>query len=312
VSRLKRFEGDPRDAALAAVVTEPLPVTSFAKANQDLAAAFDRYLIARNYSMCTRHLYARVLSDFLCFLAAQSVIDVDRRTVRQFLWRYRVDGGSAGSPRVLRNALRAFYKFLMLCGIARISPAQYIDVPKIKHKLQRCLSEREVASVLASGYTPRETAILELAYATGLRRSELAKLEVTDLDLESCTLRVRGGKGNKDRVGFFGSKALRALRAHLSGRETGSVFGVGGRAIANVVRLAGRRALLQGVHTHSLRHAFATHLLNRGADLRYVQELLGHVSLRTTQLYTHTAIADIKRVHRECHPRGDFRAAKKE
>jgi site-specific recombinase XerD len=311
VSRLKRFEGDPRDAALAAVVTEPLPVTSFAKANQDLAAAFDRYLIARNYSTSTRHLYARVLSDFLYFLAAQSVIDVDRRTVLRFFAQHRVDDG-AGSPRVLRSALRAFYKFLMLCGIARISPAQYIDVPKIEHRLQRCLSEREAASVLASGYTPRQTAILELAYATGLRRSELAKLEVTDLDLKRCTLRVRGGKGNKDRVGYFGSKALQALRAHLAGRETGSLFGVGCRTIGRVVRLAGRRAGLDGVHTHSLRHAFATHLLNRGVDLRYVQELMGHVSLRTTQLYTHTAIADLERVHRKCHPRGDFRAAKKE
>jgi site-specific recombinase XerD len=311
VSRLKRFEGDPRDAALAAVATERLPVKSFANANLDLAAAFDRYLIARNYSTSTRHLYARVLSDFLYFLAAQSVIDVDRRTVLRFFAQHRVDD-RAGSPRELRSSLRAFYKFLMLCGIARISPAQCIDVPKIEHRLQLCLSEREVASVLASGYTPRDTAILELAYATGLRLSELTKLEVTDLDLKRCMLRVRGGKGNKDRVGFFGSKALQALRAHLLGREAGSVFGVRRRTIWRVVRLAGRRAGLDGVHTHSLRHAFATHLLNRGADLRCVQELLGHVSLRTTQLYTRTAIADLKRVHRKCHPRGDFYVEKKE
>jgi site-specific recombinase XerD len=293
-------------------MTEPLPVQSFANANEELVAAFDRYLIARNYASTTRRRYVKALSDFAYFLAAQNIATADPRTVRQFLWRYRVDGGSAGSLLGLRSALRAFYKFLMLCGIARTSPAQRVDVPKIEHKLQRRLSEREVASVLASGYTPRETAILELAYATGLRLGELAKLELADVNLESRTLRVRGGKGNKDRVGYFGEKALRALRAHLTGRETGSVFGVGRGSISKVVLLAGKRALLPGVHTHTLRHAFATHLLNRGADLRCVQELLGHVSLRSTQLYTHNAIEDIKRVHRKCHPRGDFRAAKKE
>jgi site-specific recombinase XerD len=293
-------------------MTEPLLVQSFASANQKFAAAFARYLVARNLSTSTRREYTRILSDFLYFLAAQSVIDADRRTVLLFFSQYRADGGAAGSLRRMRSALIAFYKFLTLCGIARTSPAQYIDLPKVEHKLQRCLSEREVASILASGYTPRETAILELAYATGLRRSELAKLEVTDLDLDHCTLRVRGGKGNKDRVGYFGDKALQALRAHLSGRETGSLFDLRPNAIAKVVRLAGIRALLAGVHTHSLRHAMATHLLNRGTDLRYVQQLLGHASARSTQLYTHTAIADLKRIHRQCHPRGDFHVAKKE
>lgn len=289
-----------------------LPVQSFANANQELAAAFGRYLVARNYASATRSSYEKVVSDFLFFLAAQSVIDVDRRTVLLFFSQHRADGGSAGSLRHRRCALNAFYKFLTLCGIARSSPARCVDVPKIEHKLQRCLSEREVASVLASGYTPRETAILELAYASGLRRNELAKLQVTDLDFKGCTLRVRGGKGNKDRVGCFGRKAREALRAHLAGRETGSLFGIAGRGISEVVRLAGRRALLQGVHTHSLRHAFATHLLNRGADLKYVQQLLGHASVRSTQLYTHTAITDLKRIHRECHPRGDYNVAKKE
>ena len=293
-------------------VKKQLPVQSFAIANQELAAAFGRYLVARNYAAATRREYGRVLSYFLLFLRAQSVVHVDRRTVRQFLSQHRANGGSARSLVRLRGALRAFYKFLMLCGIVRDSPAQYIDVPKIEHKLQQCLSEREAASLMAAGRTPRDTAILELAYATGLRRSELAKLEVADLDLENCTLRVRGGKGNKDRVGCFGQKALRAVRAHLSSREAGSLFGVKPRGIAETVRAAGRRAGLAGIHTHSLRHAFATHLLNRGLDLRYVQELLGHASVSTTQIYTHTAIADLKRIHSQCHPKGDSHAEKED
>jgi site-specific recombinase XerD len=293
-------------------VKKQLPVQSFATANQELAAAFGRYLFARNYAAKTRRDYGYILSEFLFFLRAQSVVHVDRRTVRQFLSQHRAHGGSARSLVIRRGVLRTFYKFVMLCGVVRDSPAQYIDVPKIARKLERCLSEREAASVMAAGRTPRDTAILELAYATGLRRSELAKLEVADLDLESCTLRVRGGKGNKDRVGCFGQEALRALRAHLSGREAGSLFGVKPVRISETVSAAGRRAGLAGVHAHSLRHAFATHLLNRGLDLRYVQELLGHASVRTTQIYTHAAIADLKRVHRECHPRGNFRAEKKD
>jgi site-specific recombinase XerD len=285
---------------------------SFAIANQELAAAFGRYLFARNYPATTRRDYGHVLSEFLLFLREQSVVRVDRRTVRQFLTQHRAHGGSARSLVGLRGVLRTFYKFLMHCGVVRDSPAQYIDVPKIARRLQRCLSEREAASVMAAGRTPRDTAILELAYATGLRRSELAKLEVADLDLESCTLRVRGGKGNKDRVGCFGQKALRASRAHLSGREAGSLFDVKPWGIWRTVRAAGRRAGLAGVHTHSLRHAFATHLLNRGLDLRYVQELLGHASVRTTQIYTNTAIADLKRIHSRCHPRGDSHAEKED
>ena len=287
-----------------------LPVQSFAIANQELAAAFGRYLVARNYAAATGREYRCVLSYFLLFLRAQSVVHVDRRTVRQCLWPHRAKGRSARSLAGLRSALRTFYKFLMFCGIVRDSPAQYIDVQN-RAQASAVSVGTDAASVMAAGGTPRDTAILELAYATGLRRGELAKLEVADLDLENCTLRVRGGKGNKDRVGCFGQKALRAVRAHLSGREAGSC------SVSNLVYFGNRKSCrrsagLAGVHTHSLRHAFATHLLNRGLDLGYVQELLGHASVRTTQIYAHTAIADLKRVHSQCHPEGNAHAEKED
>jgi integrase/recombinase XerD len=283
----------------------PAPVKSYARANNELVEAFRRYAIARNYAATTRESYVKVLHKFLDFIASQSVLDVDRRTVRLFLAEHRAKGGSAQSLHFLRGVLRTFYKFLVIGGAARSSPAECITVPKILHRLPRCLSETEVETILAAADSARDRAVLELLYASGLRRGELAKLQVSDLNLERGTLVVRGGKGNKDRIGYFGEKATDAIRTHLSGRTRGFLFHVRRDTVAQIVRQAAKRAGVTGVHTHTFRHAFATHLLNRGADLRYVQELLGHVSVKTTQIYTHSAIADLIRVHNKCHPRGD-------
>jgi len=291
--------------------TIPLPVQSFAEANGRLAEAFGRYLTARNYSPSTRKSYARPLRQFLDFLASQSVVDVDRRIIRQFLAQHRANGGSALCLYQVRAALRAFYKFLVLGGIARRSPAQFIEVPKIPKTLPRCPSEKEIEAILAAAVSPRDRAILELLYASGLRLSELAELRVSDLNLNSGTLRVRGGKGNKDRLAMCGSKAVGALRSYLGNRARGAVFlnyrgePLHKDSIWRTVRMAARLARLDWIHTHSFRHGFATHLLNRGTDLRHVQELLGHASVSSTQLYTHSAIADLARVHGRCHPRGD-------
>jgi site-specific recombinase XerD len=283
----------------------PAPVKSYARANNELVEAFWRYATARNYAATTRENYVKVLHKFLDFIASQSVLDVDRRAVRCFLAEHRAKGGSAQSLHFLRGVLRTFYKFLIIGGVARSSPAECITVPKIPHRLPRCLSETEVVTILSAAQSARDRAVLELFYASGLRRSELAKLQVSDLNLERGTLVVRGGKGNKDRVGYFGKKATDAIRTHLSGREHGLLFHLHGDTAARIVSQAAKRAGIIGVHTHTFRHAFATHLLNRGADLRYVQELLGHVSVKTTQIYTHSAIADLIRVHSKCHPRGD-------
>lgn len=281
------------------------PVRSYARANKELVNAFWRYATARNYAVTTRESYGKVLHKFVDFIASQSVIAVNTRTVRYFLAEHRAKGGSAQSLRFLRGVLRTFYKFLVIGGVARSSPAECINVPKIPHRLPRCLSETEVETILAAANSKRDRAVLELLYASGLRRGELAKLQVSDLNLERGTLVVRGGKGNKDRVGYFGKKATDAIRTHLSGRERGLLFHVHRDTVARIVSQAAKRAGVMGVHTHTFRHAFATHLLDRGADLRYVQALLGHVSLKTTQLYTHSAIADLIRVHSKFHPRGD-------
>ena len=297
--------------------TVPLPIQSFAEANGRLVGAFGRYLTARNYAPSTRQIYAHTLHKFLDFLASQSVLDADRRTVRQFITQHRMDGGSARSVHHLRCALRAFYKFLVIGGVARTSPAQFIEVPKIPKTLPRCPSEKEIEAILAAAASPRDRAILELLYASGLRLSELAQLRISDLNLNSGTLRVRGGKGNKDRLAMCGSKAVEALRAYLGGRAGGAVFPnsrgepLHKASISRAVKTAGRLARIDWIHAHSFRHAFATHLVNRGTDLRYVQELLGHASVSSTQLYTHSAIAGLMRVHSQCHPLGDSHVEKK-
>ena len=190
-------DGDAMKAAREAFATVPLPVQSFAEANGRLAEAFGRYLTMRNYASSTRQIYAHTLRKFLDFLASQSVLDADRRTVRQFITQHRLDGGSAGSVHHLRCALRAFYKFLVIGCVARTSPAQFIEIPKIPKTLPRCPSEKEIEAILAAATSPRDRAILELLYASGLRLSELAKLRVSDLNLNSGTLRVEVARAIK-------------------------------------------------------------------------------------------------------------------
>lgn len=286
---------------------------SFARPNRELLNAFGRYLAIRNYARSTRHAYQARLREFLRFLGSGSVLNADRSDVRRFFGELRADGASPHAIYSHRSGLRTFYRFLGWAGIAHSSPAQFIEIPKLPQRLPRCLSEPEVERLLAAANSPRDKAILELAYASGLRLAELASLRIEEMRLDAGTLMVRRGKRNRDRLAMAGSKAVEALRCYLGGRARGRVFlnfdgePLGKQRIAKIVRETGRRAGID-VHTHLLRHAFATHQMNRGADIRYVQELLGHKRISTTTIYTNLAIADLARVHAKCHPRGDENA----
>jgi integrase/recombinase XerC len=296
----------------AVIMPEPLdsPVRSFAQANRELADAFDRYMVVRNYAATTQKFYSKVLRDFLEFIRAESVAGVDTRVIRSFLAEHRAKGAGAGTVSGLRSALRAFYKFLVFGGIVRASPAQHIEIPKASRKLPRCPSEREVERLIQACVTLRDRALIEFLYASGLRAAEVANLRLDEMDLDGGKLMVRHGKGNRDRLAFLGTYAAQAIGAYIGRRRRGPLFlnplghAIGPRTIGKIVRETAERAGLPGLHTHSLRHAFATHLLNRGAGIRYVQELLGHVSVSTTHIYTHTAIADLVRAHSTFHPHG--------
>jgi site-specific recombinase XerD len=280
-------------------------VRSFAEFNRALTEGFERWLLAKNFSSSTRKRYTRTANEFREFLGAQSIAAADLRTMRAFLSER---GKSPSVYQGLRVGLRSLYLFLAVARVITASPASLIRRPKITRPLPRCLTENEVDRLITSAGSPRDRALLETLYASGLRCGEAANLDVEDLDLKSGTLRVIGGKGNKDRVGIFGSKAADALRVYLGRRKRGPAFlnARGGRIntklIRKIVAGAAGRASLAGVHTHTLRHTFATVLLDRGADILYICELLGHVRISTTAIYLHTSIAHHAKVIEACHP----------
>ncbi len=271
--------------------------------------------------------YQRDLRRYLAFLAASgrtSWDDVSRGDVQAHLGALTGEGISPRSQARALSAIRGFHRLLLSERLARTDPTDEVDAPRRTRKLPQLLSREEVDRLLAAPRKAkgaagvRDRAMLELLYATGLRVSELVTLEVNQVDLESRMLLARG-KGNKERLVPIGAPAADALRAWLSGpreqvlrlRRTKDLFVTPpGRRMTRqgFWKLLGRYARVAGISRaispHKLRHSFATHLLAGGADLRTVQELLGHASIRTTQHYTHIDRDRLKAIHRQFHPRG--------
>jgi len=249
--------------------------------------------------------------------------DVDALAVRSFLAALTRQGlGKRSQGRAL-SAVRSLFRFACLEGVMPANPAQGVKTPKYPKTLPRHLRPGEVEDLIEApaGGEPlelRDRAILEVLYAAGLRVSELVGLDWTDIDLSARVLRVMG-KGSKERMVPFGRPAADALRQWLEEwegvrdplkGEGDPVFlnHVGGRltdrSVRRVIdRWADAAAVARGVHPHTLRHTFATHLLENGADLRAIQELLGHSSLSTTQKYTHLEVERLLSVYRDAHPR---------
>jgi len=199
--------------------------------------------------------------------------------------------------------LRVFYDFLILGGQAHINPARAVSPGKAGGRLPRCLRVDEVEQLIQAANSTRDRAILELTYATGCRRQEIADLQIGNVYLRGLTAKVLG-KGNKERIVFFGRHAATALRVHIGNRRSGRVFEICAGTIGRIVSRAAERAQLDGVHHHTLRHSFATHLLESGADLRSVQEMLGHVSVVSTAKYTHLQTSALRSTLERFHPRG--------
>lgn len=232
--------------------------------------------------------------------------------------------GAAASVARHLGALRSFYRWAMREGLVAESPAERLHGPKVRRPLPRVLEVDEANETVERpvGEGPRalrNRAILEVAYGSGLRVAELAGLQAADVDLDGGLVRVRRGKGGKDRLVPMGPPATAAVRAWMAARGTtpGPLFtnGRGGRltvrALYDVVRGSGARNGLAGVHPHALRHSFATHLLRGGADIRAIQEMLGHASLSTTQRYAQVELESLREAWKASHPharpRGDKR-----
>ncbi|MBN2340517.1 MAG: tyrosine recombinase XerC [Deltaproteobacteria bacterium] len=290
----------------------------------DLYLAYMAY--EKRMSPKTVDTYGGVLREFFQFLfnikEVDSPIGVDPMMVRAYLGDLYGRNEASSIAKKLA-ALRSYFSFLKRKGLIEQNPAMHIKTPKVKKKLPHFVSVDEAVRLAESGWTDsaegvRDKAIVELLYGSGFRVSELVSLNLDSIETDAAQVRVIG-KGNKERIVPVGRAALRAVADWVPYRsrilrkgKTADARALfinrdGGRLNARTVqRMVKRRGVETGtresMHPHALRHSFATHLLDGGADLRIIQELLGHASLSTTQRYTHVSIEGLTRVYDDAHP----------
>ena len=278
---------------------------------------FLRYLeIEKNASSHTILNYKLDLKVFSAFLKDQPIEKIDYLNLRAFLAVLKQANLSQRSISRKLSCLRTFFRFLCREGFLKTDPTTALSSPKAQKHLPLFLTEDEVTRLIESPSDNtksglRDKAILETFYSTGIRISELAGLSCDDVDFFGGVVKVLG-KGKKERLVPIGDRALGAIKKYLDSKpaQTRALFlnknssRITDRGIRMIVdKYIKITALREGVSPHTLRHSFATHLLNRGADLRSVQELLGHSNLSTTQIYTHLTTDRLKSVYDKAHPR---------
>lgn len=288
---------------------------------------FLNYLInQKKYSKNTSLNYEIDILDFKFFLDEENTNykDVDYEFIKKYLMNLYDKKLSRASVARKLSSLRSFYKYLFNINIISVNPFKYVSSPKKEKKLPKYLGVEELESIFSIPdiNTPlgqRDRLILEVLYATGIRVSELINIKILDIDFYNMEIRILG-KGNKERIVNFGEYCLDAINMFLNdGRkkilekhnkncdyliinEKGNKITTRGvqKLIDNIVKKA---CLKKHVSPHMLRHSFATHLLNEGCDIKTVQELLGHESLETTQIYTHVSNERLRSVYLKCNPR---------
>ncbi|CAN5698957.1 tyrosine recombinase XerC [soil metagenome] len=303
---------------------------------QRLAQFFDHLRYERNVSEHTLRNYRSDLSQFLDYLSpadrrtgkrnAPVLHEIDHITIRE--WLSTLHSAQKKKASVARKlaALRTFFQFLVREGVIELNPAKLVSTPRLEKKLPKHLSIEEAITFIETPDTKtdlgkRDRAMLELMYATGVRVSELTKMNLSDIDFKDKLIRVTG-KRRKERIIPFGDPAREALKSYLGVRErflnnaavsqrepevvflnyqgtritTRSV----GRMVGKYIRIC---AGMHDISPHALRHSFATHLLDSGADLRDIQELLGHARLSSTQIYTHVSMEKLIKVYDKAHPK---------
>ena len=303
---------------------------------QSAVAAFLTHLEKeRDVSPHTVSAYRRDLTDLATFLAQHLGVEqvdwavIDRLAMRSWLAHLARRGLSKRSSARALSAARSFFRFMHRNDLVDANPARAVGSPKLEKYLPGHLDRTQVETMLTAAATRaqegrftdvRDLAILELFYSTGMRISELRGIDGRDIDLLAGSVKVRG-KGRKERIVPIGGPAQRALREYERARDALRAK-VGAKADRTAFFLSQRGARMSpktlhnavtarlsgvdegaGLSTHALRHTFATHLLDGGADLRAVQELLGHASVSTTQIYTHTSVERLKKVYKNSHPR---------
>jgi integrase/recombinase XerD len=299
-----------------------------------LAARFDEWMAAINLAARTQETYRHNVREFIKWIIANNIAETFHAITLQHLQQYQIalynyensQGKrlSVQAQAVKLASIRKFFSWLARTQQIAYNPASALELPQVTRKLPNVLTKAEVRRLI--DYTPtttllglRDKAILEILYATGLRRAELLSLTIYDVDVEKATLTVREGKGGKSRLLPLMATACQALSQYLQQARptmarapaTSSLFVTGrsGQALGAmdlrklVERAAKRAKLAKRVTPHILRHSCATHLLKGKADLRHIQQLLGHGSLTTTERYLKVEVQDLRAVLMRCHPR---------
>lgn len=288
---------------------------------------FLKNLISRGLSQNTVNSYEKDLSQFEEHLSRYfedgqvNVEDITKLFIRDYLRDLSLKNRSNRTLARKATTIRNFFKFCENYDLLKSNPAVNLKIPKFEKKLPKHFTENEIEELLnipdlSSKFGVRNKAILEIIYSCGLRISEVASVTITQLDLSTSLVKVRG-KGNKERIIPIGSKAVKAVKNYLGLRHQfvskasdDSLFlSKSGRPLTpdeireildRYIRLVAKTG---GYSPHSIRHSFATHLISHGADLRAVQEMLGHSNLSTTEIYTHLSLKDLEKVYQQAHPR---------
>jgi integrase/recombinase XerD len=300
--------------------------------NQKMAEFFLNHLKLRGFRPRTIETYRGKLNQFLDYLAAKekkiselTTADLEDYRAAIYYREYRGKPLSLGTQCLQLFVLRVFFKFLAAENLILINPAATLEIPRCPRDLPRTiLSAREAAKILESidTETPlglRDRAIIEVLYSTGIRVTELINLTLADINFEHGLLRVEDGKGGKNRVVplgeialFYVKEYLQKVRPQTSAQpilflSRWQVLPLTRRIVAVIcANRAAQAGVKKKVTSHTWRHTCATLMLKSGADIRYIQELLGHSSLRTTQIYTKVTVKDLKKVHASCHPREKY------
>ena len=286
-----------------------------------------RLIAIQRYSVLTKECYRLEIKRFLDYLESDrlgkiSLCDVDAALLSSYIvMRHKVDKINPGSVAKAISALRSFFNFALDEGLVKSNPALLLECPKRKARLPEVFDKQTISEIMekidtAKPFGARDKCIFELIYSAGLRVSEAAGLNIRDIDIEGRIAKVRG-KGDKERIVIFGSVAADQLRHYLNNVRP-KIAGKTEKSKALFLSRNGKRLSRMGIwknyakwtglagtssHIHTLRHSFATSLLEGGADLRTVQELLGHADLSTTQIYTHVERSILKENHRRYLPR---------
>lgn len=287
--------------------------------NEDYLSDFLVYLeLDLNYSDNTIKTYENNIEKLINYIGNKDILKLNIDTIEKFIISLELEASSVAN---IISALKAFYNYYIKLGKIKTNPMDLIDMPKLVRRLPDYLSESEINNLLdikvIDAFSARNKAILELLYSSGLRISELVNLELKSIDFDDCIIRVFG-KGSKERIIPMNDYAINALKMYIDNYRNLMIKNeVNNYVFLNnhgkimtrqgVFKMLKKECMIKGINKnispHTLRHTFATHMLQNGADLRIIQEILGHSDISTTQIYTHVTNEKLKSDYKEYHPR---------